>query len=238
MEDGEPTYYAVKAGRVPGIYTSWASCKRQVHRYKNAYFKSFSSLDDAMTYMRLGMAMFETMRDPIYQPSNMDMASASMSALNLAESVDDHGSYSSAGSSSSSADPHRAFLYDESMEGLLMRVCEREGLPSPVYKPVIGRTEDGKRVFGFEVRLVCAEKGLSLMIEADLRANEAKAREDAAFNMLRSFSKATGKKINDYMYRLMLHEVPGTLAARVQALEAEKATLMEQLAALYGIPNS
>ncbi|MED6193218.1 hypothetical protein PIB30_017184 [Stylosanthes scabra] len=227
MEDGNTTYYAVWAEKVPGIYTSWASCKRQVHCYKNTDFKSFSSLDDAMTYMRLGMAMFERRREPIYQPPpDVENASASMSRLTVAGSDLGHGMYGSTGSSSTlgAGTRNHDFLYDESMEGLLMRVCERQGMRSSVYKLVVGRTEDDKRLFGFEVRLSCAEKGLNLMVELHLRANEAKAREDESFNMLRSLSEATGMKINDYTYRLMVHEEPGAaaehdngrLAARVQ----------------------
>ncbi|MED6145093.1 hypothetical protein PIB30_021747 [Stylosanthes scabra] len=201
-----------------------------------------------MTYMQLGMAMFEGRREPIYQPpTDVETASASMSRLTVAGSDVGHGMYGSTGSSSRSAadTENYGFLYNGSMEGLLMRVCERQGMQSPVYKPVVGRTEDGKRLFGFEVCLACVEKGLNITVEADLRANEAKARKDASFNMLRSLSEATSMKINDYTYRLMVHEGPGAeaehgngrLVARVEQLEAEKATLIEQLAALYGISS-
>ena len=34
-------YYAVKNGRVPGIYNSWAECQKQIHGFKNASYKSF-----------------------------------------------------------------------------------------------------------------------------------------------------------------------------------------------------
>ncbi|MED6181737.1 hypothetical protein PIB30_022175 [Stylosanthes scabra] len=144
-----------------------------------------------MAYMRLGMAMFERKREPIYQPADVEIVLASVSTLNLAGSEEGHGLYSSTGSSSiSAADLQVDFLYNESMEGLLIP-----------------------------------------------RANEAKAREDASFNMLRSLSKATGKKINDYTYCLMLHEesgmLPGrgndALATRVHELEAEKQPLWSSL---------
>jgi ribonuclease HI len=45
-------YYAVKVGRVPGIYLTWAECKEQVHRYHGALYKSFYSKDAAECYMR------------------------------------------------------------------------------------------------------------------------------------------------------------------------------------------
>ena len=44
-------YYAVRKGREPGIYRSWSDCKKQVHGFHGAEFKSFSSLEDAQEYM-------------------------------------------------------------------------------------------------------------------------------------------------------------------------------------------
>ena len=37
--------YAVRVGRVPGIYHSWGECKDQVHGYPGAVFKKFDSSD-------------------------------------------------------------------------------------------------------------------------------------------------------------------------------------------------
>ncbi|HET7581103.1 MAG TPA: ribonuclease H family protein [Bacillales bacterium] len=44
-------YYAVKKGRKPGIFRSWAECKQQVDGYSGALYKSFTSLDDAKRYL-------------------------------------------------------------------------------------------------------------------------------------------------------------------------------------------
>lgn len=44
-------YYAVKQGRVPGIYTDWDSCQKQINGYSGALFKSFKSLDEAKIYL-------------------------------------------------------------------------------------------------------------------------------------------------------------------------------------------
>lgn len=44
-------YYAVKAGKVKGIYATWAQCKAQVHGYPGALFKSFTALEEAKQYM-------------------------------------------------------------------------------------------------------------------------------------------------------------------------------------------
>lgn len=34
-------YYAVRAGRTPGIYTNWDACKAQVDGFANASLKVF-----------------------------------------------------------------------------------------------------------------------------------------------------------------------------------------------------
>ncbi len=44
-------YYAVKNGKVPGIYESWDECKEQVLGFENAIYKSFSSLEDAKNFI-------------------------------------------------------------------------------------------------------------------------------------------------------------------------------------------
>lgn len=44
-------YYAVKSGRVSGIYETWDEAKEQVHGYKQAMYKSFKTLEEAQSYM-------------------------------------------------------------------------------------------------------------------------------------------------------------------------------------------
>ena len=36
-------YYGVSVGKVPGVYTSWAACKEQVHQFKGAKYKRFGN---------------------------------------------------------------------------------------------------------------------------------------------------------------------------------------------------
>jgi ribonuclease HI len=40
-------YYVVWNGKKPGIYTNWDDCKKQVHGFDGAQYKSFASLEDA-----------------------------------------------------------------------------------------------------------------------------------------------------------------------------------------------
>lgn len=44
-------YYAVKAGRSPGIYDSWAECLEQTYKYKGAVFKSFTDRAAAEAFL-------------------------------------------------------------------------------------------------------------------------------------------------------------------------------------------
>lgn len=47
-------YYAVRKGRVPGIYLSWDDCRKQVDGFSNSEFKSFSTRSEASQYLNLG----------------------------------------------------------------------------------------------------------------------------------------------------------------------------------------
>lgn len=44
-------YYAVKNGRVPGIYNSWTECQKQIHGFKNASYKSFTTRVEAEEFI-------------------------------------------------------------------------------------------------------------------------------------------------------------------------------------------
>lgn len=44
-------FYAVKKGRKPGVYRTWAEAKRQVDGYSGAKYKSFTKITDATEYL-------------------------------------------------------------------------------------------------------------------------------------------------------------------------------------------
>lgn len=44
-------YYAVKVGKTPGIYLTWADCSAQVTGYKGAKFKSFPTVEEALEFI-------------------------------------------------------------------------------------------------------------------------------------------------------------------------------------------
>lgn len=44
-------FYAVKRGRIVGIYRSWDECKKQIEGYPHPVFKSFEKVTDALEYL-------------------------------------------------------------------------------------------------------------------------------------------------------------------------------------------
>lgn len=46
-------FYAVKAGRRPGIYKTWGECEAQVKGYSGASYKAFSTQQEAETFVGL-----------------------------------------------------------------------------------------------------------------------------------------------------------------------------------------
>jgi len=44
-------FYAVKAGRNTGVYTSWEECRRQVIGFSGAVFKGFETEADALSFL-------------------------------------------------------------------------------------------------------------------------------------------------------------------------------------------
>lgn len=44
------SWYVVKRGRIPGIYTDWDSCEKQIKGFSNAKFKKFNVESEARSY--------------------------------------------------------------------------------------------------------------------------------------------------------------------------------------------
>lgn len=44
--------YAVKKGRITGLFSTWEECEKQVKGYKGALYKSFSNEGDALLYLK------------------------------------------------------------------------------------------------------------------------------------------------------------------------------------------
>ncbi len=44
-------YYAVRRGRIPGVYEEWSECEAQVKGFPNALYKSFRTRLEAEFYL-------------------------------------------------------------------------------------------------------------------------------------------------------------------------------------------
>lgn len=44
-------FYAVRKGKIPGIYETWTECQTQISGYSGAEYKGFASLDEAKAYI-------------------------------------------------------------------------------------------------------------------------------------------------------------------------------------------
>ncbi|RYR35767.1 hypothetical protein Ahy_A10g050884 [Arachis hypogaea] len=51
-EAGRFPFYAVRRGRVPGIYRSWEECKHQVNGFRNNEHRGFHDLSEALAWLR------------------------------------------------------------------------------------------------------------------------------------------------------------------------------------------
>ena len=70
-------YYAVRKGRVPGIYRTWSECQKQVTGYPGAVFKGFVTEEEAQSFLHSGQSA-EAKRHiflilPIHMPMWMDL---------------------------------------------------------------------------------------------------------------------------------------------------------------------
>ncbi len=58
-------YYAVKSGKNIGIFSTWDECKKQVHGFPGALYKSFPSLIEAEQYLKSNEARTVKQEDTV-----------------------------------------------------------------------------------------------------------------------------------------------------------------------------
>lgn len=59
-------YYAVKKGRIPGIYETWDECKEQTSGFSGPVFKSFQTLKEAEVFMEEANKEFDGTLPNVY----------------------------------------------------------------------------------------------------------------------------------------------------------------------------
>ncbi len=50
-------YYAVKTGKMPGVYETWAECQKQVSGFYGAVYKSFKTREEAVAFLNNSKSM-------------------------------------------------------------------------------------------------------------------------------------------------------------------------------------
>lgn len=63
-------YYAVRKGRVPGIYASWDECKEQTEGFSGADFKSFKSYEQAAEWIGQVKDIFAIPKETLMEGEN------------------------------------------------------------------------------------------------------------------------------------------------------------------------
>ena len=67
-------FYAVKKGKVPGVYKTWAECKAMVDGFSGAVYKSFPTMEEALA--------FADVSGNTYKEKNTDESNNSLSLNN------------------------------------------------------------------------------------------------------------------------------------------------------------
>lgn len=63
-------YYGVKVGKLPGIYTTWDECKKQVTGYPGALYKGFPTENEAREYIAGSSAGQPSCAPPLTPPAS------------------------------------------------------------------------------------------------------------------------------------------------------------------------
>ncbi|MED6207709.1 hypothetical protein PIB30_038175 [Stylosanthes scabra] len=209
MESGKYSHYAVRVGKVPGVYTSWEECEKQVIGFSRAKYRGFHNLSDAMAYVRGGSDM-EKKKSPL---KSMDSLSPIMAKLGVGLSqtgptqmgmtgTTTYGYGGDAGDVDFVPETQGGgFLIAEEMELYLLRACLMLKLGSPRFEGKEFYSEYGQRMYYFSAKLTCEGKGLFLEVHGCFCQDEERAREDAAYNLLDKLLTTTGHSIIDFNYR-------------------------------------
>ena len=80
-------FYAVRNGRVPGIYMTWADCEKQVKGFGGAIYKSFPTEEEARAFVEdSGLSLSDFMSANKSEPkSSKDGKSKSISSSSRAQ---------------------------------------------------------------------------------------------------------------------------------------------------------
>ncbi|MED6110130.1 hypothetical protein PIB30_040103 [Stylosanthes scabra] len=165
MDCNKYSHYAVRVGRIPGIYTTWVDCDEQVHGYPSAQFKGFKRLEDAVEYMQKGpdgrrrQASMKSVENLAPQLSKLRVGSSSGTTEHVAGKQKQTATSPvfSAAAESVPETQGLGFVLEEDMELYLVRVRTKLSLGSPLFEKREYYSEAGDKHYRFLVSLVCKE---------------------------------------------------------------------------------
>ncbi|RYQ95775.1 hypothetical protein Ahy_B08g091130 [Arachis hypogaea] len=254
-EAGRFPFYAVRRGRVPGIYKSWEECEHQVNGFRNNEHRGFHDLSEDLAWLRSAGSPPACRSTPHAQPvrrrpsrllesafCSLPLCQKISSALMAADNLDSgDGSGDSNPTRVTVADPGTdgRFVYVEDMDLMLMWACSFFQIGSPLFVPQEINTNDECVLFRFTVVLPHNSKCIDLVAHGPLCYEERIARQEVLFTMLDKILGATSYTVHDYNYRILgrlkerlkqsrADEV-GRLAAQIRILEKENEELLGQV---------
>ncbi|MED6181759.1 hypothetical protein PIB30_022359 [Stylosanthes scabra] len=200
MDGGLNKVYAVKAGRVPGIYQTWEEADQQVYGYPRAKFRSFCVYEEAVEYMRTGKVRRESSRGG--DPSSCSKGGKPLDEQFQSFSMSDHGGNSSGTSTQNvptMSDVQKQVLADTisgDVEWMLGLLCSTLEVGRPVFVPqMVGGGAEHPTAYGFTDILPKSERGLEVVAYGPVLPDESITRHEAARLMLRNMVIATGELV-------------------------------------------
>ncbi|KAL4305995.1 hypothetical protein HN51_039947 [Arachis hypogaea] len=231
MDTGKYRLYAVRRGRIPGIYTSWKDCKEQVNEFKNAEFKGFRLLRDAQQWLGvvdppLPPPPLPELHCGVYPPTGLLQQpfplSTQFNSMQVSPALGKSSQKAFVPCSQTPLGPNivpetcsNQFVLVEDMEVYLIRVCCQLKLDYPVFNRREFFSGSGELLHGYWVTLLSQQHDINWIVEGGFSPDEGNARQDASFKMLGKVLSLVGKEIHDYNYRIVA-------GLRVRAKELEQ----------------
>ncbi|KAL4321372.1 hypothetical protein HN51_065863 [Arachis hypogaea] len=195
MEGGRYQYYAVRRGRVLGIYGTWLECKRQVTRFKNNDYKGFKDLDEAKAWLG------GILEPPYFGGSLSSLLSRRGSNINRETSGKTfHIRFNFRCGVVGRLMNEGPFLHVEDMELLLMRACSSLHIGAPIFVFQENWSSEEVVHFAFTMVLPYNSRGLELVAHEPTLVDVQVARQEVSFAMLEKTVAAIGYSICDYNY--------------------------------------
>ncbi|MED6204895.1 hypothetical protein PIB30_012942 [Stylosanthes scabra] len=200
MEDGRYQYYAVRKGRCPGIYTSWAECDKHDGKDSKAPVEGPAYVDAETVQTRLELLQVSS---GVTRPGSYGSSKT--------------GDRVSSETTSGSKTERTRIVLEEDMVHMLGRCCSALNIPDPYFYRRETRCRKGDWGVAVAVSLPENERGLSINAFGGVFTDEGEAMQDAAFKLIEKLIETEDLVIRDFNFRI------------VQRLQAEITELNRRL---------